>query len=571
MKRLTLLLALIFLQAPSYNSQFIETKPSNDDTVLLEKSLLLFALQALETKAVNLDEPLARALGKAEIAAAAWKFDQAWAKRLLQEAYELTLPKEEERIRLRGKPVGAVPTLPSASDRARSDVRNRVLAIARRDKSFADKLARLGAEQLGKYEKHFRYARLATDAIGEGDKDAAGRFILQSIKADPTQITAGFVILDLAAQDRPAADRLIIQYIERLRTFPLSLANQSALRTYYILRQLVFPSPNGDRLHRQIPPASPVVIRAYVSYIVESIGQMEQREPGSAGRLRGFLLGVWLPLRQYAPELTGAFLELERISKRPGESASLPQVSSDEAFRIREEERVKKALDSGQPDELTIHFAISQGDFDKARKMLDKLADGPQKTDHTETVNMREAISLATKGDILEAQRLAERLNKAASILQVYPVIIGKCVVNKDQSCATVSVYQAIKQLKSADTLSPMPPAGIPSPVVATSRELDPVLSSLSKLAKAVAPVNEILALEVLDEMVLAANRSQIDTGQGRTGFDVDVFSMLASKNELRARQAAETLKDPLRQIVALATIYQWKAEELVKKIKTNQ
>ncbi len=68
--------------------------------------------------------------------------------------------------------------------------------------------------------------------------------------------------------------------------------------------------------------------------------------------------------------------------------------------------------------------------------------------------------------------------------------------------------------------------------------------------------------------MVQAANRSELDTSQGRTGFDADVFKQLAAKNELRAEQAALNLKDELRQIVARASIAQWKAKELADKAK---
>jgi transposase len=44
--------------------------------------------------------------------------------------------------------------------------------------------------------------------------------------------------------------------------------------------------------------------------------------------------------------------------------------------------------------------------------------------------------------------------------------------------------------------LIPEPPAGIPSQAMPSKSENDPVLSSLSKLVKAVAPVNDTLALQ---------------------------------------------------------------------------
>lgn len=113
------------------------------------------------------------------------------------------------------------------------------------------------------------------------------------------------------------------------------------------------------------------------------------------------------------------------------------------------------------------------------------------------------------------AQLLAGRLTKATYILQVYPVIIEKCVSNKDKTCATNMVYQATRQLKQADVTPPTLPAGVPASMLANGKEFDPVLSSLCKLAQSILPVNELLASDVLNEMVVAANSSEVDTGQG--------------------------------------------------------
>ncbi|MDT5060100.1 MAG: hypothetical protein QOH63_559 [Acidobacteriota bacterium] len=549
MQRLTIISVLIFLLAPPYNGQSAKIKPNNDNDAM-EKSLLIYDLQSLEAKSIKLDEPIARALAMAEIADAAWSLDKIWAKKLLKDAYELTFPAEEERTKLRDGQVGDAPTVPTDIERARSAIRNRVLSVSSRDKAFANELAQLGAQQLGRQEEYSRYSNLAARSLAAGDKDAASQYLLQSIKADPTQIAAGFNIINLAAQDRKAADKLIVQYIDRLRAIPLSTANGSALRTYFSLRNIIFTNESFDPKYQQIPPAGPVAIKAYVNYVLESMSGLEQREPGSAQSLRGFLISTWLPLNQYAPELVGPFLALEKLSRRPGGDSSLPQVSNKEAGRDRYEERVRKVLDSGKADDLTINFSISRGDYKVTRKLIDLLPDGEPKRQFTETVNTQEAISLAAQGDILGAERLAQQLDKASSILQAYPVIINKCIANKDSACATSLTYQALKQLKRAEDESTIP-------------------LSLSKLAKLIAPVNDSLALEVLDEVVLAANRSSVDTKQGNTGLDVSAFKQLAPKNEARVRQAATSLTDSLRQIISLAAIYQWKAEELSKRAES--
>lgn len=562
-KRLILLSALILIAAPAYYGQAVETESANDE-LALQKLWLISDLQTLEAKIQTLDSPLARARAKAEVADAAWSLDREWAKKLLNEAYTLTLPDEAEQIRLRNIQVGTPPAPPTSDERARSEARNRVMMIAGRDKDFANQLAKYGADKLGKYEEHLRYATLAAQAVREGDKKAAIQYILQSIEADPTQITAGRVILDLAAKDRTAADALTIQYIERLRMTPVSLTNQSLGRTFVVLYQLVFLNSANAPQTKGVS-VNPAVMKAYLSYIIDVLRQLGQTSPNSLKQAGGMLQTIWPLINQYAPELALSFLELERLYRASGGDTSLSQPGGEDARASDYERGMQKAVDSSSPDATMINLALSRGDFDKARKLIGKLSDGTLKVQLTELADAREAMSLAAKGDILEARILAERLRSGVLILQVYPVILSKCAASKDQSCATALVYQAMKQLKRADseTIASMP--SLPLAVIPTSHELDPISLSLSKLAKAVAPINEPLALEVLDEMVLVANRSNVDTGFGRSAFEVDVFKRLAPIDENRVRQIATNLSDPFRRIVALAAIYQWKVEELNK------
>lgn len=65
-----------------------------------------------------------------EIADAAWLIDNEWAKKLLRDAYELTFPDEKERERLRQECIGAKPLPPTEVERARTNLRNRVFAVA---------------------------------------------------------------------------------------------------------------------------------------------------------------------------------------------------------------------------------------------------------------------------------------------------------------------------------------------------------------------------------------------------------------------------------------------------------
>jgi hypothetical protein len=574
--------AIVVLAAPLHYGQSVDKKPLNQNDVdaieLLrsEQMLLLSEVQKLDTRAAKLDKPLARALARAEIADATWTLDTEGAKRSLRNAYELTFPEEEEQLKLRIRPVGSAPTLSGSNQGAANAIRNRILEIASRDKAFTAELAQLSEKKLGTLEAHYLYSDLAAKSIAAGDNAAASDYILKAIDADPTMLNVGAVIFEMAVRDRKAADNLVVQYIERLRLFPVSQSNGSSLRTYMFLRDLI--TNNGamylalvgrsfSSKDPKMQPPSPMVMRAYVGYVIESLGALEQREPGSARKFRGTVLSVWLPLKQYAPEFLGPFLQLEKLSRRPGEDPSLPTVGDKESGVDSYEQRVKKALESDQPDDLIINIAIGRGDFDKARKMIDKLPDDSHKSQLIESVNAPEAVALAEKGEIDQAVKLAERLNRVTSILQVYPVLLKKCLSDENKWRATPLVYQAIKQLKKADTAPAPRPPGMPETMVA-AKVPDLVPLSLSRLAKSVAEVDEALALAVLDETVIAVNKSSVDSAEGRVGFDLDVFSRLAPRNEARVHQAAEDLTDHFRQIVALAAIDQWKASELEKKAR---
>ena len=539
------------------------TPGPSGNALLNQRIALLSELQSLGARAKLLDAPLARALAEAEVADAAWFLDRELAKQLLREAYDLTSPSEEEQTQMRKRPVGSAPSIPRAIDTARANVQSRVMAVAQRDKLFAAELLKSLTEKVGPYESMQTFANLAHDAIEQGDIDAAGNYIRKAIDADPTQTNAAYEIGRLAAKDRAAADQAIIEYVNRLRSVTLSPTNGSTLRAFFTLSILVLvPQSNPGTKGLQVPPPGANAVRAAIAYMFDL---MNQDEPAGLQGSRGFLLASWPLVQQYAPELRPQFFDLEMRSRSTGDSLSLPTAKSIEReYKERFERRVDKELESNQPDAIVIQKVISQGDFAKARKLIDKLADGPQKTDLLEMCNAQQAVSLANKGDIPGALQLAESLVKAASILKVFPVIAGKCVATKDDECARDSVNKAVRQLKKADITPFAPPPGVPASIFGTKRDVDRVLSSLGSLAAAVLSAKDELALDVLDELVTAANHSDLDTSQGRTGFETSLIKKLAAKNEDRTSATALQFQDPLRQIVALAAIEQWKADKFV-------
>ncbi|HEY0349121.1 MAG TPA: hypothetical protein VGC60_13295, partial [Pyrinomonadaceae bacterium] len=477
------------------------------------------------------------------------------------DAYDLSSPGEDEQAKMRKRPAGSPTRPPTEIEAARWNVQRRIMAVARRDKLFADELIQSLTEELGPYELQQTFAGLAHEAIEQGELEVGSKYIREAIDADPTHSNAALEIGYLALKDRAAADRAIIEFINRLRSVTLSSLDGSSRRVFFSLSiLLVFPELNPEVLGSRIAPPGPAAVRSAMAYMLDLMNQME---PPVLRGSRGFLIASWPLLQRYAPELKPQFFDLEQRSRAAGDNLSLPTAKSiEQEYKEKFEKRVNKELESDQPDAIVIQRVITQGDFSKARKLIDKLADGPQKTELTEMLNAQQAISFANKGDITAALELAKSLAKVTSILKVFPVIAEKCAAKSDDVCARESVNQAVRQLKRSDVTPFTPQPGVPAPFFGTKRERDPVLSSLGSLVASVLSVKDELALDVLDEFVIAANHSELDTSQARTGFETSLFKKLAAKNEERTTAVALQFQDPLRQIVALAAIEQWKSDK---------
>lgn len=507
---------------------------------------LVSDLKGLDEETKKLDDAVARAAAKAGIADALWALDEKYAQGLLKEAYDLTLPNERERERLRNQAVGTDPTEPTAVDIRRNIVRRRIIEIASRDKKFAAQFASLSEQELGKEEQQRAYARLARQAVNSGDLNAAGDYFTQSINAEPTRIDAGFVLYDVAAKDREAADKLILQYIKRLRAVPLTLSSTGRVITG--LDIAVFANPPFDPQHRQVRPASLTVIRAYLDFILDSLAALEQRERGSVRQLRGTLLAQWNRINTYAPELRAKFLYLEGVSRIEGIDNSLPEPVTMETSREQYKDLLKKASDNPKQVDLprAINVALSFKDFAEARKLADMLTNESAEARYVEEINLLEALSLVEKGEIVEAESLAQRLIKTTAISNSYSAMIERARLVKDSALASNLAYEAVKRLKKTEDVSSLPQA-------------------YNRLIKATAPYDSTIAVEMLEEMVRAINHSNFDAADITLRFNPDVFADLAPANEVRVRQAADNLADRLRRISALAAVYRWKANEITR------
>jgi pentatricopeptide repeat protein len=549
---------VVLFTVPNGLSQVPNVAPLSE-----KQSLLLIDLQNLVAQATNLTNNLARARANAEIADSLWRLDEQSAKELLREAYKLTFPDPVPDASPARSGSKKSFSFPPSVESARRELRNRVLQVASRDKAFASSLIKLHQDDMDSSSAHIDNAMLAKQAFGDNDIEAGSKYLIDALHADPTQTMAGFLIRDLAKRDRAAADKLIIEYLGILRGVSLS-SSEERFRVFLVVLQLIFPSLTPDKT---APAPGPEVMRAYSLYILDTLSAWEQVSPGSLSRYRTLLVTVWAPINQYARDLIPYFMRLEAISRSSRDTGPIPTLQDIvDASKKSQNKQLEQNLESGTPDPMVIEAAVRNGEFNKARKAIDRMEESNIKDQLLDLTNAREAIALTSKGRIDNAELLALKLRGAVRVIEAYAALIAKA----DKPAQKISLgYRALEQLRRASNQpenSPLMPAGLGP----TGREIDPKLSSLSKLFLIIVSLDDDLAQSVLQETMLAMSRTDVDSNQGRLGFDPTLFKEATAKNQLQAEQAAVSISDLLRRIVALAAIDKWKIDRLNKERSTK-
>lgn len=547
-----------------------------------QRESLLADVRALAEESKELLNPLDAAAARAEVASAAWTLDREWSKGLLREALALTFPEEAYRPKLREHTVGSPLTLGSLEDQARGLVRRRILKVASADPAFARELADTTARELGVVQQVGQYTQLAGDAAREGRLEEAGDLILRAADAEPTLMNIGSSIMELATHDRAAADRLIIQYIQKLRALPVAtfIEQRQGFATAALgLRMALMPAAHaffaGENAATPAPPAGREAFRAYFAFMLDTYGAMEQLQPGSTrGTIRREISFSWQQFNEYAPDLLAQFLQLERSTRATGATAPVfPPPNPSDADRERYEQRLKDARETKDPLALEVaaSSAMSRNDFDEARKLIGMLKDEHLRSQLMEMADEKESVYLTNRGDLAGAARLARQLARPLSIMRAYPPLIRRLAKSGDAASAQFLTYEAAQRVKTSaekgtddDTYTP----SLLAPVASSIRVFKQprALAVLSELALAAEPAGGDTALDVLDALVECASKARITSEQGSPSFNAEVFARLSGADDARVRAAASRLEDRLQRVFALAAVYRADAERLNKK-----
>lgn len=525
--------------------QAAEKRAAEKNELYLLKETFVNDLKTLNQEAGNLNNSTAVATVKVGIANVSWGIDKNWSQNLLLEAFELILPDNKEREKIKQQSYESGMVEHTDEGRVRRYIRNRLLSIAQRDKAFGELIREKMERELGKIEANSSKANDTFDLIKSGKAQQATKALLEISTADPTTVRIGYLIREIAGIDRAEADKVILEYLRVLGNQPLTLPTLKML--IQDIGFAVFPFPSYDWRKRKIPVAGVPTIRAYLAFSLNSIYRIEENAPGSATPYRQTILSLGRWLQQYAPDLIPTFMMLEQVTRKSDEPASqLQAVTNAQANKDRYESLLKETYRLNRQEDVQQAFQIALGreEHSEAEKLLDLIKDPDERQKHQEDFSVRKFHYYLNKGELLDAERVALSLKKPVSIARTFPAIIKYCVSKKDNDRASSLARFAIEAINR-------------------SNDGDKA-RLLTTLASSIAPVDSTLSMKVLEGAITASNQNKRDANRAFVvGIDTTIFSALAPKHEDILRQIALKIEDPLDRMMSLVAIYNKKANEL--------
>lgn len=529
----------------SSEQQAAEKRAAEKNELNLRKETFVNDLKILNQEARNLNNSTAVATVKVGIANVSWGIDKNWSQNLLLEAFELILPDNKEREKIKQQSYESGMVEHTEEGRVQRYIRIRILSIAQRDKAFGELMREKMERELGKIEANSSKVNDTFDLIKNGKAQQATKALLEISAADPTTVRIGYLIREMAGIDRAEADKVILEYLRVLGNQPLTLPTLKML--IQDIGFAVFPFPSYDWRKRKIPVAGELTIRAYLAFSLNSIYQIENNTPGIAMPYRQTILSLGLRLQQYAPDLIPTFMTLEQVTRKSNEPAfQLPSVTNAQANKDRYESLLQETYRSNRQEDVQQAFQMALGreEYDEAEKLLELIKDPDERQKHQEDFSVRKFHYYLNKGELLDAERAVLSLKKSASIVRTFPAIIKYCVSKKDNDRASSLARFAIE---------------------AINRSNDGYKARfLTTLASSIAPVDSALSMKVLEGAIIASNQNKRDANRAFVvGIDTSIFSALTPKHEDILRQMVPQIEDPLDRMMSLVAIYNKKVNEL--------
>lgn len=257
--------------------------------------------------------------------------------------------------------------------------------------------------------------RLANISAGLVDQDPAmaARLLEQSLSMGVTP-TALSVLSRMREKNPTLANYVVSQTLDHLRSRPTIVA----LTGLHLLTAYVFPSEPysadspeaggiGDRLRFQYFSTAYEVLKASLEE-TDSVLTKEKRYTEQDLRFRAIYQGqIALILAALAPRYGPQFIEELNLIARRFSDSTPANIADLSRFMIA---RLKGDQTSSENPDTAIVVAITNGDFDEARRLIVKIDDEGKRKAFSQTLAKAEFKALVSEANLSEALNVARRI-----------------------------------------------------------------------------------------------------------------------------------------------------------------
>lgn len=505
-RRLQILVLTVFLIVPTA----LYGQGSTDQEQLRYQR----ALQEIEGVIVDtakLDDPLNMVSVKSRAASLMWRYDRKRAQVMFLDLWKYIDQQRSESF---------------DQDEARTVLLRNLYPI---NSSLAAKLltelserqheeASLGAQATGKDPSLRRLANISTGLVDQ-DPAMAARLLEQSLSMGVTP-TALSVLSRMREKNSTLANYVVSQTLDHLRSRPTIVA----LTGLHLLTAYIFPSEpysadsseaggSDERLRFQYFSTAYEILKASLEE-TDSVLIKEKHYSELDLRFRAIYQGqIALVLAALAPRYGPQFVEeLNLIARRLSGStpANIADISKFIVARLKGDQ-----TNSEDPD-TAISVAIANGDFDVARRLIDKVDDEDKRKAFSQMLAKVEFKALVAEANLSEALNVARRIENVNLRVMLYLQLARAAYRKDDINLSRLVLSEARSALANT--------------------EKDGMRARLLlSFASEVSSISESDAIDILHNAVVAINSLPKPTSSAESGDQSPTELALAELNDPRS------------------------------------
>jgi hypothetical protein len=404
----SLQLSAVFGQAPN-------TTPAKlrNLSISTQKQIAIQEIESVLSESGKIDDVWSKSLVKAKAAELLWNLQPEKAKSIFLDIWHLAEAQEDEIVKDEIQAVVFKYLAPKSPAMADSLLKESLRKLQKESSRLS--------QAAGTDPTQKKLARLARYLV-ESDSSLAAERLRQSLALGVTP--AGIAILNKIREKNPSlANYVVTQTLETMKRQPTVIS----LKGLFLLTDYVFPMSSGYASSEEIENSDETLRFRYFFTAYEILKKSALESPATLSKDQKYTnveVTFWSVYQPYVAEILAVLspkfapqLTLELIALAKEKSAGLtPDQANTARFiasRFRPNNPKEDDKDKEKDAATAVTIAVSKGDFETARKLLDEVKDENLKKVLAGVINKVEIKTLLTASQVEEALIRIRRLESA--------------------------------------------------------------------------------------------------------------------------------------------------------------